>query len=95
MIDKNSLLKSQGSLYLEFIPTDGLFHKMLLLSLMGFLTGWCNLLPAGTCWLHQPLKNPISDNSNILWNCPLFEMRQKLAKIQCYCNVLNFNQFKA
>ena len=29
--------KSQGSLYLEFIPKDGLFHKMLLLSLMGFL----------------------------------------------------------
>ena len=22
-------------------------------------------------------------------------MRQKIAKIQCYCNVLNFNQFKA
>ena len=43
MIDKSSLLKSQGSLYLEFIPKDGLFHKMLLLSLMGFLTGWCNL----------------------------------------------------
>ena len=42
MIDKSSLLKSQGSLYLEFIPKDGLFHKMLLLSLMGFLTGWCN-----------------------------------------------------
>ena len=44
MIDKSSLLKSQGSLYLEFIPKDGLFHKMLLLSLKGFLTGWCNLL---------------------------------------------------
>ena len=43
MIDKSSLLKSQGSLYLEFIPIDGLFHKMLLLSLMEFLTGWCNL----------------------------------------------------
>ena len=43
MIDKSRLLKSQGSLYLEFIPKDGLFHKMLLLSLMGFLTGWCNL----------------------------------------------------
>ena len=43
MIDKSSLLKSQGSLYLEFIPKDELFHKMLLLSLMGFLTGWCNL----------------------------------------------------
>ena len=42
MIDKSSLLKSQGSLYLEFISKDGLFHKMLLLSLMGFLTGWCN-----------------------------------------------------
>ena len=45
MIDKSSLLKSQGSLYLEFIPKDGLFHKMLLLSLMGFLTGCCNLKP--------------------------------------------------
>ena len=45
MIDKSSLLKSQGSLYLEFIPKDGLFHKMLLLSLMAFLTGWCNLEP--------------------------------------------------
>ena len=43
MTDKSSLLKSQGSWYLEFIPKDGLFHKMLLLSLMGFLTGWCNL----------------------------------------------------
>ena len=43
MIDKSSLLKSQGSLYMEFISKDGLFHKMLLLSLMGFLTGWCNL----------------------------------------------------
>ena len=43
MTDKSGLLKSQGSLYLEFIPKDGLFHKMLLLSLMGFLTGWCNL----------------------------------------------------
>ena len=38
MIDKSSLLKSQGSLYLEFIAKDGLFHKMLLMSLMGFLT---------------------------------------------------------
>ena len=47
MIDKSSLLKSQGSLYLEFIPKDGLFHKMLLLSLMGFLTGWCNLTDLG------------------------------------------------
>ena len=44
MIDKSSLLKSQGSLYLEFIPKDGLFHKMLLLSLMGSLTDWCNLI---------------------------------------------------
>ena len=43
MIDKSSLLKSQGSLYLEFIPKDGLFHKTLLSSLMGFLTGWCNV----------------------------------------------------
>ena len=43
MTDKSSLLKSQGSLYLEFIPKDGLFHKMLLLLLIGFLTGWCNL----------------------------------------------------
>ena len=39
MIDKSSLLKSQGRLYLEFILKDGLFHKMLLLLLMGFLTG--------------------------------------------------------
>ena len=29
MIDKSSLLKSQGSLYLEFISKDGLFHKLL------------------------------------------------------------------
>ena len=36
MIDKNSLLKSQGSLYLEFIPKDGRLHKMLLLSLIAF-----------------------------------------------------------
>ena len=40
MIDKRSLLKSQGSLYLEFIPEDGLFHKIVTLSLMGFLTGY-------------------------------------------------------
>ena len=39
MIDKSSLLKIQNSLYLEFIPKDGLFHKMLLMSLTGFLTG--------------------------------------------------------
>ena len=39
MIDKSSLLKSQSSLYLEFIPKDGLLHKILLLSIMGFLTG--------------------------------------------------------
>ena len=32
MIDKSSLLKSHGSLYLEFIPKDGLFHKMLYLN---------------------------------------------------------------
>ena len=51
MIDKSSLLKSQGSLYLEFIPKDGLFHKMLLLSLMGFLTGWCN---------HQSRSTPLA-----------------------------------
>ena len=37
MIDKSSLLKSQVSLYLEFIPKYGLFHKMLLLSLIKFL----------------------------------------------------------
>ena len=48
MIDKSSLLKSQGSLYLEFIPKDGLFHKMLLLLLMGFLTGRCNLFYKGS-----------------------------------------------
>ena len=55
MIDKSSLLKSQGSLYLEFIPKDGLFHKMLLLSLMGFLTGWCNLkLPEETGTITVP-----------------------------------------
>ena len=40
MIDKGNLLKSKGSLYLEFIPKDLLFHKML--SLMEFETGWCN-----------------------------------------------------
>ena len=43
MIDKSRLLKNQRSLYLEFIPKDGLFRKMLLLSLMGFQTGLCNL----------------------------------------------------
>ena len=32
MIDKSSLLKSQGSLYLEFIPKHGLFHKMLIVA---------------------------------------------------------------
>ena len=39
IIDKSSLLRSQGSLYLEFIPKNGLFHKTLLLSLIGFETG--------------------------------------------------------
>ena len=52
MIDKSSLLKSQGSLYLEFILKDGLFHKMLLLSLMEFLTGSCNLKDSS-----HPLKD--------------------------------------
>ena len=33
---QEKILKSQGSLYLEFIPKDGLFHKMLLLLLVGF-----------------------------------------------------------
>ena len=37
-------MKSRGSLYLEFIPKDGLFHKMLLMLLMGFQTGWCHLI---------------------------------------------------
>ena len=48
-------------LYLEFIPKDWLFHKMLQLSLMGFLTGWCNLQRslAYTFWLS---KNPDSKN---------------------------------
>ena len=36
MIDKSYFLKNQGSLYLEFILKDGLFHKMLLLLHMGF-----------------------------------------------------------
>ena len=40
LIDKSSVLKNQGSLYLEFNPEGGLFHNMLLLSLMGFETGW-------------------------------------------------------
>ena len=31
---QSSLMKCQCSLYLEFIPKDGLFHKMLLLSLI-------------------------------------------------------------
>ena len=26
---------------------------------------------------------------------PLFEMHPKIAKNQCYCNLLNFKQFKA
>ena len=58
MIDKSRLLKSQGSLYLEFIPKDGLFHKMLLLSLMGFLTGWCNL----------KLMDLIADTVSMTWD---------------------------
>ena len=36
MIDNSSLLKSQGSLYLEFIPKDGLFHKMFYFRLWDF-----------------------------------------------------------
>ena len=43
MIDNSSLLKSQGRLYLEFIPKDGLFDKNLLLSLMGFKLVECNI----------------------------------------------------
>ena len=51
MIDKSSVLKSQGSLYLEFIPEDGLFHKMLLLSLMEFqLVG---VSSKGKDWSHD------------------------------------------
>ena len=64
MIEKSSLLKSQGRLYLEFIPKDGLFHKMLLLSLrpMGFLTGWCNLRlnydrAIRICRLYKPVSD--------------------------------------
>ena len=84
--------------------------------------------------LQQPGQNPISDNSNVLWNSPslgkitaigytpgfikpplfyllkgkkqgqthlffwyspLFGMRQKTAKNQWNCIVLNFNQIKA
>ena len=62
MIDKSSLLKSQGSLYLEFIPKDGLFPKMLLLSLMGFLTGWCNL----KSHLHE-MSNMAEQTSLVAW----------------------------
>ena len=70
MIDKSSLLKNQGSLYLEFSPKGGLFHKMLLLSLMGFLTGWCSLSVAG--WLgtftHMfVLANFAQFNINKIW----------------------------
>ena len=36
MIDTGRLLISQGSLYLKFIPKDGLFHKILLLCLWDF-----------------------------------------------------------
>ena len=32
----SSLLKSQGGLYLEFIPKDRLFHEMLLCHLFDF-----------------------------------------------------------
>ena len=69
MIDKSSLLKSQGSLYVEFIPKDGLFHKMLLLSLMGFLTGWCNLLTERP-WmaiLRQWCHLETMDDSRVVW----------------------------
>ena len=52
MLDKSSLLKSQGSLCLEI--KDGLFHKMLLLLLMGFLTGWYNLGHAHHSSVHSP-----------------------------------------
>ena len=27
--------------------------------------------------LHQPVKNPISDNSNILWNSPSLEINSR------------------
>ena len=66
MIDKSSLLKSHGSLYLEFIPKDGLFHKMLLLSLMGFLTGWCNLKAS------QPIFYEIECNMYMMYMFNLF-----------------------
>ena len=51
MIDKSSLLKSQGILYLEFIPKHGLFHKMLLcricdFKLVGVTLSYYVILPA-------------------------------------------------
>ena len=40
-----------------------------------------NMMMADDCFLnyrlHQPVKNPISDNSNILWNSPYLEINSK------------------
>ena len=71
MIDKSSLLKSLGSLYLEFIPKDGLFHKMLLLSLMGFLTGWCTSwypshIPSYSYFRGIPINSDVCSHDAIL-----------------------------
>ena len=82
MIHKSSLLKSHGSLYLEFVPKDGLFHKMLLLWLMGFLTGWCIFIKVVQCaedaYMYvQPLTE--------------FIMRRTFPK-PCYFHFLNYQK---
>ena len=48
------------------------FTKSLLL--VSFLGRKCEILAKShhSLRLHQPVKNPISDNSNILWNSPDF-----------------------
>ena len=40
-------MKSQGSMYLNLLPKDGLFHKVSVLSLNEFYTGHCKHL--GNC----------------------------------------------
>ena len=53
MIDKSSFLKSQGSLYLEFIPKDGLLQINVVIVAYGMLIGWCNI---NTSWMHGILR---------------------------------------
>ena len=68
---KNQLLKylayNQEKMYFSIIADFFLTKSLLLIS---FLGRKCEILAKShnSLRLHQPVKNPVSDNSNILWN---------------------------